>query len=193
MQGRHASQNWNGMHYEKKHDLPYFLKTTPLPTCFPVMYYVPGQPNWLAKSNPKEHWPSSTVWMLDCYTTRTASVAPFFLVAPLRIQPRSAKTIRGSGRWLMAASKSTVTLQRWPLSLVVLCLTSYFPCLSVQKSVMHIWNWFETHCAVCWCCMEREVTKEVHQITASDEEPGGLQWKNTLYIIIYIQYTTQST
>ena len=33
MQGRHASQNWNGMHYEKKYDLPYLLKTT-LPTCF---------------------------------------------------------------------------------------------------------------------------------------------------------------
>ena len=133
----------------------------------------------------KEHWPSSTISMLDWYTPRTASVAHnSFLFALLSGGPTEEPTppcwrFRCSGRWLIAASKSTFTLhQRWPLSLFVLCFTSYFLCLSVQKSVMHIWNWFETHCAVCWCCMEREVTKEVHQITASDEESGGLQWKN---------------
>ena len=104
----------------------------------------------------------------------------------LRIQPRSAKTIRGSGRWLMAASKSTVTLQRWPLSLFVLCLTSYFPCLSVQKSVMHIWNWFETHCAVCWCCMEKEVTKWSSPNNSKWWRAWRLAMKKIHYIHIYI-------
>ena len=180
------------MHYEKKYYLPYLLKTTPLPTCFPVMYYVPGQPNGLAKScgrsiDRHQQYGCLTVTHRELQVSLiTPSCSLFFSGGPTEDPTPLCSTFRGSGRWLMAASKSTVTLhQRWPLSLFVLCLTSYFPCLSVQKSVMHIWNWFETHCAVCWCCMEREVTKEVHQITASDEEPGGLQWKKWIYIYIY--------
>ena len=52
---------------------------------------------------------------------------------------------------------------------------SIFLALNVQTSLMHIWNWFEIHSAARWCCIEGEVTKKNHQITASDEEPGGLQ------------------
>ena len=35
---------------------------------------------------------------------------------------------------------------------------SFFLSLTIRRLVMHIWNWFETHSAACWCGMEREVT-----------------------------------
>ena len=66
----------------------------------------------------KEHRPSSTVWMLDCYTPRTASVAHnAFLFALFSGGPTEEPTplywrFRGSGRWLIAASKSTFTLHQ---------------------------------------------------------------------------------
>ena len=156
MQDRHASQNWNGMYCEKKYVLPDLLKTTPLPTCF-------GQPNRLAKSwrrsiDRHQQYGCLTLTQPELQVTLPSYLRPsfwfFFLVAPLRSQPHSAGDFAALGTgWSQVprlscscvAWKSTFT--RWPFSLFVLCFTSYSLCLSVQKSVMHIWNWFETHSA----------------------------------------------
>ena len=137
-----------------------------------ISYFPPSHFLWK-----KEGWPSSTVWMLDCYTP-TASVAvgvdktflfALFSGAPTEDPSPLWSRFRGSGRRLIsvpkfspsrAASKSPFTLhQQWPFSLMVLRFTSFFLFLNVQKSVMHSWNWFETHFVACWCCMEKSQKK----------------------------------
>ena len=90
-------------------------------------------------------------------------------VYSLRIQP-----------WLRRAQISCVEMWSKPQGASKLNrypppVMSFFLALNVQTSLMHIWNWFETHSADGWCWIEGEVTKKKHQITASDEEPGGLQ------------------
>ena len=91
-----------------------------------------------------------------------------------------------------AASKSTLTLhQQWPFSVIVLRFTSLFLSLNVRKSVMHIWNWFETHFAACWCCMEKSQKK----FTGEPQVMKSLEACNTTYKISYItiEYCMQTT
>ena len=83
-------------------------------------------------------------------------------VDSLRIQP-----------WLRRAQISCVEMWSKPQGASKLNrypppVMSFFLALNVQTSLMHIWNWFETHSAAGWCCIEGEVTKK--------KSPNNRKW-----------------
>ena len=167
IQDRHASQNWNGMYCEQKYVLPDLLKTTPLPTCF-------GQPNTLAKSwrrsiDGHQQYGCLTLTHPELQVTLIRpSFWCFFLVAPLRSQPHSAGDFAALGTgWSQVPRLSRscgMKINLHPMTIVTVCFVFYV-LFSVSKcpkvsDLKLIWNSL---------CMETEVTKEIHQITATDE------------------------
>ena len=126
-----------------------------------ISYFPPSHFIWK-----KEGWPSSTVWMLDCYTP-TASVAvgvdktflfDLFSGPTPRIHPRSGRDLAalGAGWFQCQHFLQAARHQNHPVNSTA---AMTFPSLSVQKLVMHSWNWFETHFVACWCCMEKSQKK----------------------------------